>query len=134
MNDNNRPRSVRLDFSQSLASERAGVYFHRVGDNGMMEQLQDYLEQAVGLYGDWGATAKVDQLFETYPMLLSGMDSSVTGISHTTMRGQPRYSTEATSKHERFDPFQFETRRSVFGMGIRRQDSGIVLALRPAGA
>ena len=45
----------------ALATERLGKYFLERGDK---ESAGPYIDEAISLYRQWGATAKVDHLIE----------------------------------------------------------------------
>lgn len=95
---------------RALASERAGMYHITVGND---EQARFYVVQAMELYNEWGAVAKVAQLKRSHqayispdlcvpPMLMDDtatLSSSNSKRLSTHVRGRTRYSDTTVLKH-----------------------------------
>lgn len=73
-----------LNIIQAVANERAGEYFHALGDRFWAET---YFSRALMLYNEWGAVAKTSQMKRTYPFLegLSESGSSRDGAVSTSL-------------------------------------------------
>eukprot|EP00980_Cylindrotheca_fusiformis_P003349 scaffold747_cov120-Cylindrotheca_fusiformis.AAC.5 len=74
---------------EAYMCERAGLYFESQKDEGWSEF---YVAQAILLYGEWGATAKVDSLTEEYSHILK--KSSVRESVNSSLQGRSRYSSK----------------------------------------
>ena len=93
-------RKAGFTHDAALANELAGKYCLSLNDR---ERARFYMMDALELYGVWEAQAKVDQMLETYQFL--GLQDVKSSFS-SSFRGQSRFSTESSTKHSKFDPFQ----------------------------
>mmetsp|Transcript_4268 Transcript_4268/g.10675 ORF Transcript_4268/g.10675 Transcript_4268/m.10675 type:complete len:1147 (+) Transcript_4268:137-3577(+) len=72
---------------EALVFEHAALYYLEQNDEDWAEY---YMAQAYGLYRDWGATGKTDQLMENYSTLLHSSSLSAKS-GGTSLKGRSRY-------------------------------------------